>query len=338
MVYICEIKKVLISLPFVIILLFCNSLTFSSQQTPSLNQTAKLLSDALISSFPTGSGTLPKIGVMPFLGAEASVTNEGTAMAEALVFAINKTGRFTLVDRLQYQQAIREIALSQSGADASAKELDAGKFMVAEYLITGTVASVFGQSSVRARLVRVETGEVLATAQAVLESTTLSREASTLLGEQQSVLSHLFRSALVPGWGQFYAEKKIRGSLALSICAAALGTTVYSWVSSGNAETDRDNFAAKANTQSGRASLEAESGASVGTEAFNTWVASQLKELDNDYNNAHSFAVTATAITTGLWLINMVDATIAGRQHRESVRLYFSINQGQPVVQISLKF
>lgn len=285
------------------------------------------LVDSLVAPLPHGMGIT--IGVLPFtFGSKGYLDDsdaQGRAIAEKIVMRLIKhPGGFLVVDRLDYEKALGEIALSQTGITEKAIEIEIGKFMSADYLISGNISAVMGQSAIRAKTVRVESGEVIAASEGIIGMSVLQNAASELFSEQQSVLSYIFRSAIVPGWGQFYAMKPVRGTASLVLCVGGAGASVVSWFATADRKNDRDSFLELANTNSGRNRLEETSGYPIGTDDFNQWFSSEGDRYLDKYVQALKTAKIATAVTAGFWILNIVDGSIAGKQKSRAVRLYFS--------------
>lgn len=308
------------------------SLSFSvSGRNRSSNNPFEKSIETLVNTL---ASTLPqqanvRIGVIPFTGSEKESVDEasleGRAVAEKIVTLLfNHPAGFVVVDRIDYEKALQEIALSQTGLTSESMEVEIGMFMSADYLVSGSISPVMGQSAIRARAVNVSTGEVAAAAETAISSSLLQQSASDLFSEQQSVISYAFRSAVMPGWGQFYAQKPVRGTISLLLGTGAAGFTVYSWVSSANRKNERDSFSQLANTNSGREELVSRSGFAIGTDDFNQWYKAEIDSYQDSYSTMLTTAKIATVSVAGIWILNMVDASIAGTQRSRAVRLYFS--------------
>ncbi|NLG18962.1 MAG: hypothetical protein GX556_16675 [Fibrobacter sp.] len=286
-----------------------------------------VLVDSLVSPIPHGARV--KIGVLPFVSGEKGLLeeagSEGRAIAEKIIIAlVGHPGRYSVVDRLDYQKALGEIALSQTGVTETTIEIELGRFMTADYLISGTISAVMGQSAIRAKMVKVESGEIVSASQSVIGTSVLSQAATELFSEQQSVLSYTFRSAVVPGWGQFYAQQPVRGAISFVLGIGGASVSVYSWVSTANRKNERDEFSEFVNTNSGRSRLEDMSGYAIGTDGFIRWFGAEKGRYHDEYQKMLTTAKIATAATAGVWILNMIDASFAGRQKRRAIQLYFS--------------
>ena len=89
---------------------------------------------------------------------------------EMLTTAFIKDKHFTVVERDQLDQAIKELKISNSALvePDSAKKL--GKLLDADYMIVGGISDVRGKLSVDARIVNIESGESVSAADAGFDS------------------------------------------------------------------------------------------------------------------------------------------------------------------------
>lgn len=105
------------------------------------------------------------IGVMPFDSSEKAA---GTRVAAQILVNLAKTRRFTLVERMQLNKAISEIAHSQSGNIKPADALKIGKISGAKYLVIGDIQpdkEQPGQTTknyhANVRIIKTQTGIVI---------------------------------------------------------------------------------------------------------------------------------------------------------------------------------
>ena len=246
-------------------------------------------------------------------------------MAEYLVSKLAAKKACILVDRSSFQTTCAEIALSQSGIIADSAALSAGRIMSARYILTGTIAPAFGKMRISAKIVEVETSALIASASVTLPQGDLSAFAKLAYGEQKNPTSTIFRSLLVPGWGQFYADRPGHGSVALEVCAAGLGGTIATIVAQANEYQDYTKYhnwmwtdAMKAE----RDALKAATGKS--TEEANAVYTTIDDGNYTSYTNKRRTMIIVSSITGALWAINVVDAATAGKKNRKKIDLYFS--------------
>jgi serine/threonine protein kinase len=82
-------------------------------------------------------------------------------IADAFTDAFARSGRFRVVERTQLDKAIKELDLGRSAHGDPATAQRVGQLIGAQYLIVGSFQIVSGQIRLNARLVRVETGEIV---------------------------------------------------------------------------------------------------------------------------------------------------------------------------------
>jgi TolB-like protein len=112
---------------------------------------------------PNSAGQKISIAALEFQNAQnqAEFTGLKLGIADALAGAFARSGRFRIVERTQLDQALKELDLNQTDRIDSATVQRVGKLIGAQYLTVGSFQVVGGQIRIDARLLRVETGEVV---------------------------------------------------------------------------------------------------------------------------------------------------------------------------------
>jgi len=112
-----------------------------------------------------------KTAVVPFSYTDARQTEGGAVVAAAMETALVGRG-LVVVERAHLDKLLEEMNLQRTGIVPEKSALQIGKTAGAEFLITGTLAD-FGPDrvDVNARLIKVETGEVLRAAKARVQKT-----------------------------------------------------------------------------------------------------------------------------------------------------------------------
>jgi serine/threonine protein kinase len=108
---------------------------------------------------------LPSIAILDFanLQNEAQYAGFATTIPEALAAGFVGSKRFRVVERMQLEKLMKELQLDQSGAVDPASAQRLGKLVGAQYFIIGSYQVFQGDILINARLLRVETGEILGT-------------------------------------------------------------------------------------------------------------------------------------------------------------------------------
>lgn len=279
------------------------------------------LCDSLVRAIPPEAKTA-RVAVLPFESSNGSAA-EGRAVAEYFVAGLQSRGLFTLVDRMDFQKVLGEIALSQSGMMDQSRAVDVGRMMAAEYVFTGTIAEVMGLRTVAVRLIHVETGTVAVSAVLRVGESALGDIAKELLSERSNVSSSVFRSLVIPGWGQMYSRRTGRGIVSLVCCVGGLAASVVSAI---DRSSDYSAYSSYGSRMEQPAFFDSLNAATVDGRTYEEHLDDALGEhesLYDEYSTAHGRTLIFAAATAGLWALNLVDAAIAGGQNKKRLELYF---------------
>lgn len=236
----------------------------------------------------------------------------GTMAAEYGVQALSRDPRFVVVDRAGLNQVLREQALVQSGAVGDSVVVRAGKLLAAQYVVVGTVRVQGPKQDFSARMVSVETGEVVSAALASAASEQLESLYRTALGERAGIAGTLYRSAVGPGWGQFYTDHPVQGTLALGAFLGAAAWTGWSW-----ADYNSKDGTLRKYRQNDPSTVKPGQTAAQ-------WVA-DAEAARTARNDALSRLGLSWAVLGGVWGLNLLDAGILGALDAGSIRArYFA--------------
>lgn len=138
----------------------------------------------------------PLTAVMPFVysAQPPEFANSVTGLADSIAGSLVRTGRLRLVERQRVETVLHELQHGMTGAVDSATAAKVGKQLGAEAVVIGAVVSVtileesrsmaiaskadrWAEIVVEARLVAVETGELIAAAKAVGKARSKQRQA-----------------------------------------------------------------------------------------------------------------------------------------------------------------
>jgi TolB-like protein len=304
----------------------------SAQSTPrDIPSLLAGLCDRLFTSASLKPGAT--VAVMPFESRSEQGAKSAHAVSEYLVSLLCGRPGIALVDRMDFSKAMQELALSQSGVVDESTQLQVGRTLAANYLVCGSVGDAIGQLVVHARLIDTEQGTVLASVSQPLPASDILSFAREALGEKNSVSSSLFRSAVVPGWGQMYAGYRLRGILSLGAFVAAAGASGAVWSVAASRAGDYDDFVAQTRSVAGEQELIEDCFGTGITRTspefdqalFNDYKQTREQSLWSDYQSSRTAGAVMLAVTGAVWATNLIDATIAGNQARKRVQLYFSL-------------
>ncbi len=255
------------------------------------------------------------IAIVPFAttGVPVGEWNPGTMAAEYGVVHFARDGRFLVVERDGVNRLLKEQALVLSGAVVDSGAVRSGMLLSARYLVTGTVAVVGNRQVFTARMVSTETGEIVGAAVAEVATEGVEQVYRDALGERAQFSSAFYRSAVAPGWGQFYTGHPVRGGVALGANLLAAGWAA--WCLWDYSRSD-DELATYRN--------HSPSTVMVG-ESFDAWVA-RAEQARSERNDAAMRFGWSIGIMAVAWLGNVADASWLG--YRESRRIkarYFAV-------------
>jgi len=260
-------------------------------------------------------GDRPAVAILPFMtsGTGRPGYDPGLMAAEYGAVRLSKDERVRLVDRANVNALLKEQALTLSGVATDSGAVQAGKILSVRYLITGSVLVEGSTQTVSVRMTSVETGAVVSAAMATLETGSMEALYRSSIGERDQLSASLYRSAVGPGWGQFYTGHPVHGSIAL---ASTLGT--LAWVGWSVADfRDKDDRLARFRAK--------DAATVVPGESAQSW-ASRAETARTDRNSASGRVTLSLAVLGGVWIANLVDAGVLGYADSRRIRSeYFSL-------------
>jgi TolB-like protein len=305
------------------LLLFFPAFASTAQGTTQAHLAA--LCDSLMAHFQSAADT-PRLAVLPFAyDGDSSFYGPGRIIAEGVVAQLKKNKKIKLVDRMDFHNAVTEIIASGSTLIDQRTAISMGKLEAAQYLLTGSVGTALGEAKISAQIMEVETGKIVTVAVERADVLDLQQYARELVVEKAQVQSSIFRSTVLPGWGQIYTENYVRGSISLAVCLGALGYTIYMAQMTANANKKYHDYNDYLGTDAWRADMRRDT-----TSTHATWAEASkdffYQDTLNykDYSRKYDRMVLAGAVTIGVWALNIVDATLCGMESKNKFKLYFS--------------
>ena len=118
-------------------------------------------------TYPVGSTLklkIPKkiIAIMDFEVVRGPEKEVGRITLEELTSLLIESGHFTVVERQKLKTVLSEIELSQTGLIQEPQGKAAGRLLMADFILTGTVSEMQGNWDINLRLVDVRTGQTSA--------------------------------------------------------------------------------------------------------------------------------------------------------------------------------
>jgi curli biogenesis system outer membrane secretion channel CsgG len=130
----------------------------------ALGQLVDYSSERLASG--TRAATLPLVPAPP----EGGLKLDAEYFSDSLIQALSRNKTFAMVERKDLQKILAELELQLSGLGDEANAARVGKLLGAEVLLSGTLYRRGDSFELFLKLVRVETGEVLAVTKARLDA------------------------------------------------------------------------------------------------------------------------------------------------------------------------
>ena len=267
-----------------------------SVESASVEVAMRKIADQLVDGFSKmpGNARYRRLAVLPLTetGDEARKRELGAVVTAELSTSLRRDHGLLLVERAKLQQVMGEIKLGQSGAVDSATAPEIGKLSDAQALVMGSVAQAGDRYLIDARIVATETAETLASASEAVQASTLvsfSSDAVVLRSRKDA----MFRSLLIPGWGQIYNRESVKGYLFMGGVAAAVGTAIALHQMGASSE----NQYKTASITAGQAPAD-----------FQAQVAALRQKAQDRYAQRN----VAIAVGGGLWMLNLLDAYFSG--------------------------
>ncbi|KLO23494.1 MULTISPECIES: DUF5683 domain-containing protein [unclassified Marinitoga] len=220
------------------------------------------------------------IGILPF---EADSEETSVLLSDIYAYYL-KINNIPIVDRKELQKIIEEIKLSMTGIVNEKNSSKIGELSGADLLLTGNMNKLGDVYFITVKLIDVASSETLFIDTLNFEDKefiTIKR-VEEYFAERKYPSTALFRSALVPGWGQFYNDQPIKGSFFFISTLGGIGTSYYYF----------SEYQKYINTTS------------EGEE--------MVKDQEKATNNFRNFT-WVVGITFSIWIINIIDAYMNAR-------------------------
>ena len=228
------------------------SLTLLSAQGPDNDIQAQIASMAeeLTQALLSKGGDRPTVAITNFsnVGQETSDLMIGETVSELLNSTFGKTPNLILVERKNIQQVMDELTMQELGITTqSAAEI--GRVLGAQFIVVGSVGRLGPSFVVNARILDNTDGTVLTATYAELEANQMIAASSELFDPKKNRVLATFIS-VIPGAGQFFNDRPLKGLFYMSTFAGALAAAnlfmgdrkYYYDLYQGNQREDVENF------------------------------------------------------------------------------------------------
>ncbi len=184
---------------------------------------ARDLESSILSNSPSGA----VVAIVKFinLGPQAINRKMGEIVTALLTQEFAKSKRIKLVERENLDKLLSELKLSLLGVTNPKLASQVGKMLNAQYMIVGAVADVGNQFIINARVVNVATSRIVKAVKVrLMKDDVVALSSKYIVVKTKS--GALFRSLLIPGWGQIYSGHVVKGAffttVTLGLMAGAL--------------------------------------------------------------------------------------------------------------------
>jgi TolB-like protein len=264
-------------------------------RTEGVDVAMRRLGDMLASGLSRlpGGARYQRLAVLPLteVGAESKKRELGAVVTAELSTTLRRDHGLLLVERARLGSLLAEVKLGEMGLVDPRDAPRLGKLSDAQALVMGSVADAGDRFLVNARIVATESAETLATASESISAGSLialSSEAVVLRSRKDAV----YRSLLLPGWGQAYNRQGVKAATFGVAAAGTLGAALAFHLVGQRAQDDYQSKVT-AGQLGGDPSAEA--------------AALRAKAVDN-YQRRNAFLIGAGAV----WAVGVVDAYLFG--------------------------
>lgn len=263
-------------------------------ESAGLEVALRKLSDRLAEGFGKlpGSARYRRLAVLTFTeaGDESRRRQVGAVVTAEIATSLRRDHGLMIVERAKLGEVLGELKLQQSLAMDSAQAGRIGKMADAQAVVLGSVSDVGDRHLVNARIVSTDTGETLAAdSQSIAAASLVALSSDAVVLRSRS--GAVFRSILVPGFGQFYNRQQVKGWLVLGTEVALLGGALGY------------HLAGKAAYEDYRSASRETLGAAPSAEAARRY------DLATSRYSTRNWLLVGAA---GVWALNVVDAYLSG--------------------------
>jgi hypothetical protein len=246
------------------------------------------------------------VGVLPFdtVGEEARKLRIGEAMGTLVTQALVQSRQVRVAETQDIERILQEIRLSTLGIIDSRSAVKVGNMVGAQVMLSGTVIPAGEVYQVAVRLNDVGTAQTLGAATVEIPRRKLIALTRDVYNIHQGWYEAPVRSLLVPGWGQMYNDRPVRGGLYLGGAVLLLGGAAVAAV-----QADRR---LEAYHEAGRDTAEA-----------------RFTSYEKAVKLSNGLLIAGAA----LWTLNVIDAAWAGPVEED-----FSVTLTPSEVRFALRF
>ena len=260
-----------------------------------------------------GEKKFQRLAVTPFEESGETVKTKqlGKVVTSILSTSFIRDHSIYLVERTRLDKVIQEVELKQAGLTDPDAVGEFGQLLDAQALVIGQVMEIGDTFVITARIVSVKTAESL-----MADTVKIKKEGLITLASKSIVLKTksgaAFRSALIPGWGQFFNGEQKKGMIFMGAEVLTLSGVAYFFYKGRDHENSYNTNAAD--------------------------VVDEKFEAQNAYQTANLFWLAAAVIHT----FNVFDAYISGYDPEKNASLITpsiqSTDNGEKIAMLKFEF
>lgn len=278
--------RVLITLVFFV---FSPSITFAAAPAPATQavdpEIGARVNDLARFVIKYAQPASKPVGVLPFtnVGDETQKLRIGELLSSLVTQNLVRSRRVRVAETQNVDRILQEIRLGTLGVIDTKSAVKVGSFVGAQLMLSGTVIPAGEVYQLAVRINDVATAETVGAMTVEVPRRKLIALTRDIYDIRQGWYEAPIRSVLIPGWGQFYNNRPVRGSLYLGLTAGLLGGAAAMRVS---ADRARDRY----------------------DEATSENAASRYDTYEQRVTWSNRLFIAGAS----LWVLNVVDAAVFG--------------------------
>ena len=184
------------------------------------------------------------LAVLNFISGDGLSRQTADFFSSLIESRMVNTRLFRIVARQNINEILKDQAFQQSGCNDEKCAVQIGKLLAAEKIMTGVMTKIGKKIYINVRIIDVETGKIDFSENAVSPDSDSLQEAAKKLSrkiaariagvDEDAVIVRkriswkrtVWRSMLLPGWGQYYSGYRFKGIFLFSV-TGLLGTLYY---------------------------------------------------------------------------------------------------------------
>jgi len=268
----------------------------ATAESASVDVAIRRMADQLASGFAKlpGNARYRRLAVMQFtdVGPEAKKRELGTVVSAELATDLRRDHGLLLVEREKMGAVLAEAKLGAMGLTDAKDASKIGQLADAQALVVGQVSDAGGKFLISARILSADGGETLAAASESVSAATLvalSSDSVVLRSRKDA----LFRSMVLPGFGQLYNRQPAKAGVFIGAEALLVGGAVFLHMSGASKEDAYKKYVPADGTDP-------------------TVAAAEVRKLRDDAESRYSMRNWAVGAAAAVWLVNAADAYFSG--------------------------